>query len=54
MDRAVRGISTRLSRNGDKLVACLDVLRANEAAAQAAFEAFFPALVQAAGVMLDA
>ena len=54
VDRAVRGISTRLSRNGDKLVACLDVLRANEAAAQAAFEAFFPALVQAAGVMLDA
>jgi acyl carrier protein phosphodiesterase len=54
VDRAVRGISTRLSRNGDKLVACLDVLRANEAAAQTAFEAFFPDLVQAAGAMLDA
>lgn len=53
VDHAVRGISTRLSRNGDKLVACLDVLRANEAAAQAAFEAFFPELLQAAGAMLE-
>ncbi|WP_449447362.1 acyl carrier protein phosphodiesterase [Thermomonas brevis] len=53
VDRAVRGISTRLSRNGDKLVACLGVLRANEDAAQAAFEAFFPELLQAAGAMLE-
>jgi acyl carrier protein phosphodiesterase len=54
VDHAVRGIATRLSRNGEKLVACLDVLRANEDAAQAAFEAFFPDLVEAAARMRDA
>lgn len=48
VDHAVRGIATRLSRNGEKLVACLDVLRANEAAVDAAFEAFFPELIDAA------
>lgn len=48
VDHAVHGIATRLSRNGDRLVACLDVLRANEAAVDAAFEAFFPDLVGAA------
>ena len=48
VDAAVRGIATRLSRNGDKLVACLDVLRANEARVDAAFDAFFPDLVDAA------
>lgn len=48
VDTAIRGISTRLSRQGDKLVACLDVLRTHEAAVQAAFEAFFPELLIAA------
>lgn len=51
VDGAVRGISTRLSRNGDKLVACLEVLRANEGAIDRAFEAFFPDLVGFAGRM---
>lgn len=54
VDAAVRGISTRLSRNGDRLLACLDVLRADEDAAQATFETFFPELLRAAGAMLDA
>lgn len=53
VDHAVRGIATRLSRNGEKLVACLDVLRTNEDAAQATFEAFFPDLLQAAGELLE-
>lgn len=51
VDHAVRGIATRLSRNGEKLVACLAVLRAHEAEVDAAFEAFFPDLVEAAGRM---
>lgn len=51
VDGAVRGIATRLSRNGDRLVACLEVLRAHEAAVDAAFEAFFPDLVESAGRM---
>ena len=53
VDHAVRGIATRLSRNGDKLVACLDVLRVEEARIEAAFEAFFPDLVDAAAAMRD-
>ena len=53
VDHAVRGIATRLSRNGDKLVACLDVLRIEEARIEAAFEAFFPDLVDAAAAMRD-
>ena len=53
VDAAVRGISTRLSRNGDRLVACLDVLRRNEDAAQSAFDAFCPDLVAAAARMRD-
>ena len=48
VDGAVHGIATRLSRNGERLVACLDVLRANEAAVDAAFEVFFPELIAAA------
>ena len=48
VDAAVRGIATRLSRNGERLIACLDVLRANEARVDAAFEAFFPDLIAAA------
>ena len=51
VDHAVHGIATRLSRNGERMVACLDVLRANEAAVDAAFEVFFPDLVEAAGRM---
>ena len=48
VDGAVRGIATRLSRNGDKLVACLDLLREHETRIDAAFDAFFPDLVDAA------
>lgn len=48
---AVRGIATRLSRNGDHLVACLDVLREHEAQVDAAFDAFFPDLIDAAARM---
>ena len=51
VDHAVHGIATRLSRNGERLVACLDVLRANEAAVDAAFEMFFPDLIAAAARM---
>jgi acyl carrier protein phosphodiesterase len=51
VDHAVRGIATRQSRNGERLVACLEVLRANEAAVDAAFEAFFPDLRRAAARM---
>ena len=47
VDGAVHGIATRLSRNGERLVECLDVLRANEAAVDAAFEVFFPDLIAA-------
>jgi len=47
VDGAVRGIATRLSRHGQRLVDCLPVLRANEAAIDAAFEAFFPELIAA-------
>lgn len=51
VDSAIRGISTRLSRNGDKLRACLPVLHADEANADAAFEAFFPELIEATSLM---
>lgn len=44
VDLAVKRIATRLSRHGDRLVACLDDLRAHEAEAEAAFAALFPAL----------
>lgn len=45
VDRAVARIATRLSRHGDRLVACLDDLREHEALAAATFDAFFPDLV---------
>lgn len=48
VDGAVRGIATRLSRHGGRLVECLPVLRANEAAIDATFDAFFPDLIAAA------
>ena len=51
VDRTVRGIATRLSRNGDKLVACLEVLRVREAEIDIAFEAFFPDLIESAARM---
>ena len=51
VDHAVRGIATRLSRNGDKLVACLEVLSSHEAAVDAAFETFFPDLIESAARM---
>ena len=51
VDHAVRGIATRLSRNGDKLIACLDVLRSHETRIDIAFEAFFPDLIASAARM---
>ncbi len=54
VDRAVRGIATRLSRNGERLVACLPVLREHERDIDATFEAFFPELIAAAQRMRDA
>ena len=51
VDRAVHGIATRLSRNGDRLVECLEVLHVEEARVDAAFEAFFPDLIQSAARM---
>lgn len=51
VDRAVRGIATRLSRNGERLVACLDVLRVKQAEIDIAFEVFLPDLVESAARM---
>ena len=51
VDGAIRGISTRLSRSGDKLRACLPVLRAHEAEVDAAFKVFFPELIEATSTM---
>ncbi len=48
VDHAVRGIATRLSRHGERLVACLPVLREHQDAVDAAFETFFPDLAAAA------
>lgn len=45
VDLAVTRIATRLSRNGERLVACLDDLRQHEETIAAGFEAFFPQLV---------
>ena len=42
--RAVARIATRLSRNGGRLVQCLDDLRRHEDAIAAGFERFFPQL----------
>ena len=54
VDGAVRGIATRLSRNGDRLVACLSLLRENEGVIDAVFETFFPDLIAEAALMRDA
>lgn len=51
VDGTIRGISTRLSRNGDKLRACLPMLRAHEAEADAAFDVFFPDLIEVTAAM---
>ena len=45
VDLAVTRIATRLSRNGERLVECLDDLRRHEARIGAGFDAFFPQLV---------
>jgi acyl carrier protein phosphodiesterase len=47
VDGAVRGIATRLSRHGGRLVECLPWLRAHEHDIGEAFERFFPALIAA-------
>ncbi|MGY0504880.1 acyl carrier protein phosphodiesterase [Luteimonas sp. e5] len=51
VDAAIRGISTRLSRNGDRLLACLEVLRAHEEEIGATYDLFFPQLITAAAQM---
>jgi len=45
VDGVVRGIATRLSRHGERLVECLPLLRVHETAIDSAFERFFPDLV---------
>ena len=45
VDHAVSRIATRLSRNGDKLIACLEDLRIHEAAIESGFEALLSDLV---------
>ncbi len=54
VDAVVGGLATRLSRNGERLTACLPVLRAHETEVDAAFDAFFPDLVVAAEGMREA
>jgi acyl carrier protein phosphodiesterase len=49
VDFAVSRIATRLSRNGDKLVECIPLLRRHEAEVEQRFEDFFPDLVQYVG-----
>lgn len=49
IDGALRRIARRLSRNGDRLVACLDDLRHAEAEVEDGFQAFFPELVAFVG-----
>ena len=48
VDLAVTRIATRLSRNGQCLVACLEDLRRHEAEIAAGFELFFPQLAASA------
>ena len=45
VDLAVTRIATRLSRNGERLVECLDDLRRHEAQIASGFDAFFPQLL---------
>lgn len=51
VDGAIRGISARLSRNGEKLRACLPLLREREPDIEAVFERFFPELIEATHAM---
>lgn len=44
VDQAVARIASRLSRNGQVLVACLDDLRRHQVQIEAGFQAFFPQL----------
>ena len=44
VDLAVTRIATRLSRNGERLVECLDDLRRHEDTIRAGFDRFFPQL----------
>jgi acyl carrier protein phosphodiesterase len=44
VDHAVTGIATRLSRNSEKLVECLPILRRHERDVEQRFQAFFPQL----------
>jgi acyl carrier protein phosphodiesterase len=45
VDRAIARIATRLSRNADRLVACLEDLARHEDQFEASFEALFPDLI---------
>jgi acyl carrier protein phosphodiesterase len=51
VDRAVSRIATRLSRNGDKLVACLEDLRMHEPAIERGFETLLSDLVALASAL---
>lgn len=51
VDHAVRRIATRLSRNSDKLVACLEDLRTHEPAIERGFDALLSDLVAQAAVL---
>jgi acyl carrier protein phosphodiesterase len=53
VDHAVRRIATRLSRNGDKLVACLDDLRKHEPAIERGFKALLSDLIAQATALRD-
>lgn len=51
VDQVVSRIATRLSRNGDKLVACLDDLRTHEPAIERGFDALLSDLVAHAAAL---
>ena len=53
VDGTVRSIARRLSRGGDLLVACLDDLRTHADDIEAAFGAYFPALIAATAATRD-
>lgn len=53
VDGTVRSIARRLSRGGDLLLACLDDLRTHADDIEAAFGAFFPALIAATAATRD-
>ena len=49
VDVVVRRLARRLSRQGERLLACLPLLKAQEAAIDRGFDAFFPALCAEVG-----